>query len=152
MANTTNDVITGDPLVSFHFAIDFGKVTGYFSEVSGIGSETEVTDVKVTDAKGRPVIRKIPGRLKWGEITLKRGITSNMDFYQWRKQVEDGLVDAARTDCSIIMYDQAGKEIARWNVFKAWPSKISGPSIKSDSSEVGVEELTLVHEGIMRAK
>ncbi|KAB2860401.1 MAG: phage tail protein, partial [Anaerolineae bacterium] len=92
----------------------------------------------------------VPGRLKWGDVTLKRGITANMDFWDWRKMVEDGNVTSARKDGSIIMYDQEGTEVARWNFEKGWPSKISGPSVKSDSNEIGIEELTIVHEYIAR--
>ncbi len=44
------------------------------------------------------------------------------------------------------------KEAARWNFINAWPSKISGPAPKSDGNEIGVEELTIVHEFIERVK
>lgn len=140
-------------MIGAHFEITVGAVTGYFTEVSGLGSETEVVEHKIM-AKGvkEPIIRKIPGRLKWGDITLKRGITANMDFYDWRKQVEQGKVEAARLDGTIIMYDQNMTPVATWEFYKGWPSKISGPSLKSDDNSVGVEELVVVHEGIKRLK
>ena len=142
-----------DPLVGFNFAIDVsGKIKGYFTEVSGLGSEHEIIEHKVVDVKGHEVILKVPGRLKWGDIVLKRGITSNLDLWNWRKQVEDGGVDKARANGSIVMYDQAGKEQARWNFLQGWPSKISGPTPKSDSNELGIEEMTIVHEYIKREK
>lgn len=143
----------GDPLVAFNFAIEIqGVLTGFFTEVSGLGSETEIIEHKIVGEKGLEIVRKIPGRLKWGDITCKRGITKNMDMWNWRKQVEDGHVDQARRDGSVIMYDQEGSEVARWNFERGWPSKISGPSVKSDGNEVGIEELTIVHEYIRRVK
>ncbi|MFN8377620.1 MAG: phage tail protein [Anaerolineae bacterium] len=147
------DALQSDPMIGAHFEITVGAVTGYFTEVSGLGSETEVVEHKIM-AKGvkEPIIRKIPGRLKWGDITLKRGITANMDFYDWRKQVEQGKVEAARLDGTIIMYDQNMTPVATWEFYKGWPSKISGPSLKSDDNSVGVEELVVVHEGIKRLK
>lgn len=148
---TTVDTSREDPLVGFNFAIDVGgRIEGYFTEVSGLGSEHEIIEQKVVDKSGREIILKVPGRLKWGDIVLKRGITSSLDLWDWRKQVEDGDIKGARTNGSIIMYDQEGKEQARWNFLSAWPSKISGPTPKSDSNEIGVEELTLVHEYIER--
>jgi phage tail-like protein len=142
-----------DPLLGFNFALDLsGAIQGYFTEVSGIGSENEVIDHKVVTKKGVEVIQRIPGRLKWGDIVLKRGITSNMDLWDWRKQVEDGKVTDARKNGSIVMFDQSSKEVARWNFVNAWPSKISGPAPKADSNEIGIEELTIVHEHIERAK
>jgi phage tail-like protein len=71
-------------------------------------------------------------------------------MWDWRKQVEDGQVNEARMNGSIVMYDQTLTETARWNFNNAWPSKISGPAPKADSNEIGVEELTLVHEYITR--
>lgn len=140
-----------DPLVGAHFAIDVqGRIQGFFTEVSGLGSETEVIEHKVVSPTGQEIVKKIPGRLKWQDITLKRGITSSMDCWTWRAQVESGDILGARADGSIIMYDQTLSEVARWNFEKAWPSKISGPSLKSDANEVGVEEMVLVAEYITR--
>jgi len=150
---TAVDTAREDPLVGFHFAVDIqGQVAGYFTEVSGLGSEQETIEHKVINEKGVEVVMKIPGRLKWENITLKRGITSNMDIWTWRKMVEDGKVEEARADGSIVMYDQSLSEVARWNFQSAWPVKVTGPSVKADSNEIGIEELTLAHEYIERVQ
>ena len=116
------------------------------------GSESEIIEQKVVNEKGIEIVKKIPGRLKWGDITLKRGITSSMDLWKWRKLVEDGDVKGARKSGSIVMYDSTLTEKARWNFEGAWPSKISGPQPKADSNEIGIEEITIVHEYITRKK
>lgn len=142
-----------DPLVGFHFAVDVqGHVAGYFTEVSGLGSEQETIEHKVVNDKGVEVVMQIPGRLKWENITLKRGITSDMEIWTWRKMIVDGKVNEARADGSVIMYNSELKEMARWNFLRAWPVKVTGPSVKADSNEIGIEELTLVHESIERVK
>jgi len=142
-----------DPLVGFHFSVDIqGVVKGYFTEVSGLGSETELIEQKVVNEKGKDIVLKVPGRLKWENIVLKRGITSSMDIWTWRKKVEDGDVDSNRHDGSITMYNQNLDPVAIWNFYKAWPSKVTGPQPKADSNQIGVEELTLVHEYIVRTK
>lgn len=149
----TNDSVTGDPLISFNFAIEVsGGITGYFTECSGLGSEHEVIEHKIVDGKGNEVIRKLPGRLKWGDVTLKRGITANMDMWSWRKQIEDGGVGNGRKNGSVMMLDETGAIVARWDFKAGWPSKVSGPSVKSDSNEVGIEELVIVHEYIKRVQ
>jgi phage tail-like protein len=73
-----------------------------------------------------------------------------MDMWTWRKQVEDGFVSDARKNGSIVMNDQEGNTVAMWDFQKAWPSKLTGPSVKSDSNEIGIEELVIVHEYIVR--
>ena len=153
MALSIADVGSEDPLVAFNFALEVsGIIKGYFTEVSGLGSENEVVEHKVVSEKTTEVTKKIPGRLKWTDITLKRGITSNVDIWDWRKMVEDGLIDSARRDGSITMYNQVGTEVARWNFERAWPSKVTGPAPKADDNNVGIEELVLVHEYIRREK
>ena len=142
-----------DPLVGFHFAVDLqGIVQGYFTECSGLGSEQEVIEHKVVNEKGVEVMLKIPGRLKWENITLKRGITESMDVWEWRQQVEDGDVEGARRDGSIVMFNQKLEPVARWDFRRAWPVKVSGPQPKADSNEIGIEELTIAHEYIRREK
>jgi phage tail-like protein len=146
------DTSREDPLLGFNFQLDLGgKVKGYFTEVSGIGSENEVVEQKVVNEKGIEVVLKIPGRLKWTEITFKRGITTNMDLWKWRQEVVDGKVTGARTNGSIVMLTRELKEAARWNLVMAWPSKLTGPAPKADSNEIGIEELVIQHEGITRA-
>ena len=139
------------PLVGFHFAVDIqGVIKGYFTECSGLGSEHEIIEHKVVTEQGQEVVMKIPGRMKWEDITLKRGITGNMDIWDWRKQVEDGDVSGARRDGSIIMFDQNLSEVARWNFERAWPTKVSGPTPKADGNEIGIEEMIITHEYIER--
>ena len=142
-----------DPLVSFQYAVEIqGKVSGYFTECSGLGSENEVIEHKVVDKRGKEITQKLPGRLKWENIVLKRGITDSMDIWDWRKKVEEGKVDEARANGSIVMMDQHLNPVARWNFENAWPVKVSGPSMKSDSNEIGIEELTIAHEGLWRVR
>jgi phage tail-like protein len=66
--------------------------------------------------------------------------------------IEEGQVEKARANGSIVMVNQEGTEVARWNFSRAWPSKISGPSFNSGTNEVGVEELEIVHEKLIRVK
>ncbi|MCZ2111781.1 MAG: phage tail protein [Dehalococcoidia bacterium] len=143
-----------DPLVGFNFALEIqGKVSGYFTEVSGIGSENEVIEQKVMESNGKgQAVRKIPGRLKWGDITLKRGITAEMDIWKWRKEVEDGNIESARHDGAITMYDSMGTPVAQWTFDRAWPSKVTGPAPKADGNEVSVEEVVITHEGTRRVQ
>jgi phage tail-like protein len=140
-----------DPLVSAFFTIDFGgSVKGAFRECTGLGSENEVVEYKASGDKGKFIMKKVPGRMKWNNITLKRGITDAMDMWQWRKQVEEGKVDDARKNGSIVMYNQHNAAIARWDFVQAWPNKLTGPSANATNNEVGIEELEITHEGYTR--
>ena len=104
----------------------------------------------MVDKQGHEVVRKIPGRLKWTDVTLKRGITSDLQIWEWRQNVVEGKMSDARKNITITMLDRTYKPISKWHFTKCWPSKVSGPSFKSDDNSFGVEEVTLVHEGMYR--
>jgi len=141
-----------DPLVAFKFGLEIeGKLSGFFTTVGGIGSESEVVEHKITNPDtGVTIIQKIPGRMVWTDVTLKRGLTSNIDVWQWRQQVVEGKIDEARTNCSVVAYNQMNEEVARWNLDNAWPSKVTGPEMDAGSTDYMVEEITIVHEGMTR--
>jgi phage tail-like protein len=142
-----------DPVVSSWFGIEFqGQVKGAFRECTGLGSENEVVEYKASGEKGAYVIHKVPGRMKWNNITLKRGITDDMDMWKWRKLVEQGKVDDARKNGFITMFNQEGKPIAKWSFVRAWPSKLTGPTANATNNEVGIEELEITHEGYERTQ
>jgi len=139
-----------DPVPVFAYSLDVqGKITGLFQEVTGLGSENDVIEHK---SPSSGVVFKVPGRLKWTDITLKRGITPSMDVWKWRAEVEKGDMKAARKNGSIFMLDRDGQPLGQWDFTNGWPSKVTGPSLKSDSNEYGVEEITIVHEAIERVK
>ncbi|MDA8219097.1 MAG: phage tail protein [Dehalococcoidales bacterium] len=139
-----------DPLVSFHFFVEAGDVQGAFRDCAGLGSESDIVEYKASDKDGNSVTRKVPGRVKWENIVLKRGITDDMAIWKWRKTIEEGKVESNRRNGSIVLYNQENTEVARWNFKDAWPSKVTGPQLNAQSNEIAIEELTLVHEGITR--
>lgn len=137
-----------DPLVGYHYQLEVqSRVHGFFAEAKGMGSGSNVTKSKVVNEKGVEVVLKLPGRLEWGDIVLQRGITSDMSVWAWRKMVEDGDMLGARSNGSIVMFDQQLTEVARWNFENAWPSKVE----VTESDGTVVEELTMAVEFIERA-
>jgi len=126
--------------------------TGTFRGCTGLGSESEIIEHVAAGASGQTHIYKIPGRCKWTNISLKRGVTDSMDVWDWRKLVEDGKVEEARKNGSIIMYDQTNKEVARWNFENGWPAKISGPNLDASTNDIAIEELEIAHEKLVREK
>jgi phage tail-like protein len=143
-----------DPLVAFKFGLEIeGKLSGYFTTVSGIGSESEVITHKIVNSEtGETILQQQPGRLTWTPVTLKRGVTSSMDIWEWRQAVVEGDIEGARTNCSVVAYSQDNTEIARWNFEAAWPSKVVGPEMDSGSTNYMIEDVTIVHEGVLRVQ
>ena len=131
------------------FALEIEGVTrAYFTGVDGLGYSAEVVEHKATDLKGKPVIKKIPGQVKYEDITLKRGLSSDKDLTEWMKSVLDGKVK--RVNGSIVVYNQALEEVDRFNFENGWPSKWSGGNLDAGSDSVMIEEMTISHELLVR--
>ena len=133
---------------SFHVEID-GVTIAQFKEVSGLSTEIQVIEHRENKVGGIPVIKKLPGALKWGDISLKRGRTTDNSLWLWIKQVQDGDIDGARKNGSIVLFDYSRGELARFNLINAWPSKVSLGSLQAGSNDVLVEECSIAHEGVV---
>jgi phage tail-like protein len=42
--------------------------------------------------------------------------------------------------------------VARWNFFRAWPVKYTGPTFSAEGNDVAIETLEIAHEGLERVK
>jgi phage tail-like protein len=149
MAVATNERLL--TTFSFHVEID-GLDIGAFKEASGVDSETEIIEYKETGKNGVMIIKKLPGAMKWADITLKKCIDSSLYLWNWRHQVEMGDIKGARRTGSIVLYDSEGSEVGRWNFRDGWPSKWKGADLNAGENNVAVEEISITHEGMERKK
>ena len=94
-------------------------------------------------------MRKLPGLTKYANIVLRRGVTQDAELSNWRKTVEDGQVD--RRNGSIILRDDDGTDVVRWNFFNGWISKWEGPALNASKNEVAIETIEIAHERLERA-
>ena len=53
--------------------------------------------------------------MKFEDIVLRRGKVADPAFWTWIKQVQDGKIDEARKNGSIVLYDYAHGEVSRFN-------------------------------------
>jgi phage tail-like protein len=77
---------------------------------------------------------------------LGRGFTSTDELWKWHKVVSEGQVD--RRSGSIIICDDAGGEIMRYNFFEAWPCRWKTSSLNAQQRGTLVEEIEIVVEKI----
>ncbi|MBZ5681025.1 MAG: phage tail protein [Acidobacteriia bacterium] len=135
-----------DPFRGYNFRVEIDGITqAGFREVSGLDATSDPIEYREGNEKVF-THRKLPGQVKYSNITLKWGITSAHEFWDWRKQVIDGKTQ--RKNGSIVMMNESGDEKIRWNFVNAWPSKWSGPSFNAMNNEVAVESVELQHEGV----
>lgn len=118
---------------------------GGFSDVSGIGTEITLMEYRQGNDKENHV-RKVPGLHKVGDVTLKRGLMGQRNFWDW--------VNATRTDPTltrnlvITLQDEKRNPVMRWVLRGARPMKWTGPTLAAKGgSDVAMEELVIASEG-----
>ena len=136
---------TNWPLPKYYFNIDLGdgKPIG-FSEISGLESEVKPIEYRRGDSKvWSPT--KMPGLRSVGNVTLKKGfIAKDSIFWTWFNESQPNIIKRRTVIINLLDEKQAPK--MTWTLTNAWPTKMIGTDLKSDSSEVAVESLELVYE------
>ena len=153
-----------DPVLSFRFVLELGHVqVAGFSECTGLSLEAKFMEYREGGRNYGPL--KLPEVGAVGNITLKRGIIPGPHadaLFRWQQDVANGDFDEGRNPnrrktspdedidkrCAILLQDEAGQEVRRWKLFRAFPVKWSGPELKATSSEVALETLELACEGL----
>ena len=132
---------------AFRFAVQIDGITeAVFTECTLPALEVEVHQ----QAEGglNDAVHQIPGRVKAGKITLKRGLTTSSDLLKWYVDVAQGKVTSSQRKISVVMYDSTSTELLRWNFENAFPSKWSGPAFSSDKNQVAIETLELSYQSL----
>ena len=139
-----------DYIGAFHFFVELeGMVIACFKSVSGLGVEVEPIEYRAgTDE----VARKRPGRAKYNDITLKRGVMTfrQNQLWEWFDKTLKG--ETERKSGSILLLNDRGNEITRFNFFEAWPSKWKGWEMDASNQTGVLEEVVLTVEKVEKGK
>ena len=135
-----------DPYRGFNFEVQIDRSTvAGFREVSGLSFTTD--PVEYREGTDVPLhVRKLTGLRKFGNITLKRGFTQNQELWNWYKNTLNGVED--RRDGAIVMMDEQGNAVVRWNFESAWITKWEGASMNATSNDVAIETVELAVERV----
>ena len=134
-----------DELAATRFCVDIeGLLVATFRECSGLSAEVEIQTYQ--EGGLNDYEHKLPGRSKWGNLTLRSGVASSDELWKWFYRVATG--DIERREVSIVMYHQSQEEARRWNLAKAYPVRWQGPDLTAGDTNVAVHTLELAHNGI----
>jgi phage tail-like protein len=132
------------------FYVEMGtEITASFSECSGLGVKIK----KETHFEGgvNDYQRVILGQAEFSDVTLKRGITDSLVFWNWVTQTLTAA-QKKRRHISILLFNQAGETMQCWRLKAAIPIGWKAPALQANSNTVAIEELTLAYEGLEIAK
>ena len=133
----------------FLFEVD-GVDIGSFMEVSGL--EVSVESEDVNEGGQNSFVHKLPGRMTWPNITLKRGVTKQDALLKWLNESSGEKFAAnknklTRKTAAITLLDRTGKRLMSWDFDDAFPVKWTGPSFATSSAEFPDEQLEITHHG-----
>lgn len=141
-----------DPLRNFRYRLEIDNITqAGFSEVAI--AETTIDAVDYREGTDPPHVRKLSGLTKYGNITLKWGLTTGanaLDLFKWHADISAGQIKDERKNVAIILLDEGGADSARFVVTDAWPVKYDPSDLNAKGNEVVIELLELANEGIER--
>jgi phage tail-like protein len=140
-----------DPLRNFRYRLEIdGIVQAGFSEVA-IGDLSN-DPIEYREGNEITTVRKLKGLNKYGNITLKWGLTDSIELSNWHRMVVDDAtpLSAARRTVVIRIQNEAGEDKAAYEVTRAWPTKYNPTDLNGKGNEVAIESLELANEGIRR--
>jgi phage tail-like protein len=134
----------------FKFSMDMVGEIGAFTECSGLSVDIEVEELK--EGGQNQFVHKLPSRMKWPNIVLKRGITNSDNLFEWFSKCSgDGFSAEGnalpRGEGEITLLGAAGDTIRSWRFEGAFPVKWTGPTLAAGSREAATEQLEIAHHG-----
>lgn len=137
------------PYGKFRFKVEIDGLTmAHFQSVSGLSHEIEVLTHQEGGINDR--LHKLPGQGSYPNITMKLGYVHSAMLEGWHKSFTRKPGGVGRKNGSIVLLDDRGDEVGRWNFQRAWPVKWEGPEPDSSGSDIAVETIEIAHEGITR--
>ncbi|MBH8575837.1 phage tail protein [Nostocaceae cyanobacterium CENA369] len=120
------------------------NISACFTECQGLG--VTIKTEKFSEGGVNAQQRVLLNQAEFSDVTLKRGITNDLTFWNWINKVLSSAKE--RRNVNILVFNQAGETMQCWTLIGAVPISWKAPSLSADSSTVAIEELTLTYEGL----
>ena len=138
------------PLTSFNFAVEIYPdgasaplAEAAFAECDGIELTVDVKTIREGGANDRAY--RVPGVVNYANLTLKRGVTGNLDLWDWvqRSTADPGL----RANAEVVVFETDGTtEAMRYQLHRCLPIKFKAPILSAKDGSVAIEEFQLAYE------
>ena len=121
-----------------------GALLGGFQECTGLETSLDFEEYKEGGLNDR--VRKFPTRTTWSNIVLKSGLGFGDGLWNWHADYAKGK--GKRRDGVIVLENDLHIPLKMWMFTRGLPIKYSGPTFNAKASEVAIETLEIMHEGI----
>jgi phage tail-like protein len=140
------------PFTTFRFLVEVTltggpSVVAGFSEVDGLEATIEPKTIREGGRNTGPV--HLLGPTSYGQLTLKRGMTTNFALWQWFTHVTSPGFRGARAQLEIVLLGEDGTtENARFLLDGCLPVRLKAPGLNAREGNVAIEEMAIVYESL----
>lgn len=118
-----------------------------FSEVDGLEMSMEPKTIREGGNNTQQV--HLAGPVSYGNLTLKRGMTTTLDLWEWFRVAstgkDDGTGRGAKARGLITMRDAAGNAQLYFKLRGCLPIKIRAPALNAGDGLVAIEEMQIAY-------
>lgn len=137
-----------DPWGNYYFSLELNQVVvAHFMECSGLKSSSAVFEIE--EGGMNEHVHKRTGYAKWENLVLQRAISKSTELEAWRDKFLTGKFnERLATTGAIVVRDNAGEELRRYNFHNGWPVSWEGPTLNAGGSDLATETLEIAHDGL----
>ncbi len=142
-------IFRDDPYNCYDYLVNLGisdpeSVSAGFSEILLPDVAVDVIEYRIGNERTSGV-RKLPGRVHYGNVTLRRGVIGALDLYQWMDQTRNGD-QAFFREVTIVLRDENRRAVLTWIFHRAWPVRYSLSPLQAKGRDVLLESLELAFD------
>lgn len=142
------------PFTAFNFLVEV-QVPGMsgtlasaaFSECDGLEMTMESKTIREGGRNAGPV--HMAGPVGFGQLTLKRGMTANVDLWRWFERVNAPGNGGVRGTAEVVsLASDASTEQFRFRLGGCLPVKLKASPLNAKDGQIAVEELQVAYESL----
>lgn len=140
------------PFTGFNFSVEITPdgssaplCSAQFSDCDGLEMTMDVKTIREGGNNGVQI--RLAGPAAYGQLTLKRGMTSSFQLWEWFERVlRDPKV---RASAVVVLYAADGTtQRAVWTLDRCVPLKLKAPALNAREGIVAIEEMQLGYESL----
>jgi phage tail-like protein len=141
------------PFTSFNFLVEIDVegvsdmvCAAVFSDVDGLEMTIEPKTIREGGRNFGPV--HMAGQVSYGQLMLKRGMTSTFDLWKWFDTTLAPGKAGLRGSADITVLGSDGSEQMKFQLTGCLPVKLKAPALNAKDGLIAIEEMTLVYESM----
>jgi phage tail-like protein len=114
-----------------------------FSECDGLEMTMEPKTIREGGNNTQQI--HLVGPVSYGNLTLKRGMTTNLDLWKWFSLATGNTRRGTKARGEILMRDGAKNNTVRFKLTDCLPLKIKAPALNAKDGILAIEEMQITY-------